>query len=296
MGEIAALSTALCWAVAARMFRVLGQSFSPLALNFWKGLVAIVLLLVITQFFVPAVNLPASAYAWLLFSGVIGIGLGDTFFFQALNKIGDSQAILIAETLAPIFTALLAMAWIGEWLTWQQWVGIAVVIFSVDVIIKVQKRTDMHLFALSGYVFAGLAALCQAVGAVVSRDMLTSYELDAFNASQIRLIGGMVMVTLLMVVLRQRWIPKTENKARTWQLFAGATVLGTAAALYLQMVAFTYTKAAIVQTLFATSVVLSLGVAWVLGERVSRKTAVWSVTALLGVAILVGADHLGMAH
>ncbi|RPJ65470.1 DMT family transporter [Alteromonas sediminis] len=291
MGEVAALSTALCWAIAARLFRVLGRSFSPLALNFYKGLVAIVLLWVITTFFIPGIALPNSAYIWLLLSGVIGIGLGDTFFFQALNKIGDSQSILVAETLAPIFTALMAMAWINEWLTWEQWLGIAIVIFSVDVIVKIQKKDETQIFVLSGYVFAGLAALCQAVGAVISRDILTTYtDLDAFNASQIRLIGGMAIIVILMLVMRQNWKPKTENVVKTWQLFAAATVLGTVAALYLQMLAFQHTKAAIVQTLFATSVVLSLGVALVLGEKVSKKTALWSVTALIGVSVLVFAE------
>lgn len=292
MGEIAALSTALCWAVAARMFRILGNNFSPLALNFWKGLAAIGILLVITQFFLPPVSLSNQAIFWLLLSGVIGIGLGDTFFFQALNKIGDSQSILIAETLAPIFTALLAMAWIAEWLTWQQWTGIALVLFSVDVIVKLQKRDDTQIFQLSGYVFAGLAALCQAVGAVISRDILTSTGVDAFNASQIRLIGGLVIIVLLMFIMRQAWMPKTDNPKKTWKFFIGATVIGTFAALYLQMVAFTYTKAAVVQTLFATSVVLSLVVARVLGEKVNSKTVIWSILALVGVGILVAAEHL----
>lgn len=291
IGEIAALSTALCWAVAARLFRILGASFSPLALNFWKGLLAIVFLLVVTVFFLPAPALSQTAVAWLLFSGAIGIGLGDTFFFQALNKIGDSQSILVAETLAPIFTALLAMAWIGEWLSWQQWLGIALVLFSVDMIIKIQKRQDRQIFSLSGYVYAALAALCQALGAVISRDILTTTTVDAFNASQVRLIGGMLIIVALMLCTRQRWLPVTSNKVRTWRLFLVATVIGTFAALYLQMVAFTYTKAAIVQTIFATSVVLSLLVALLLGEKVSKKTALWSLIALAGVAVLVGAEH-----
>lgn len=292
VGEIAALSTALCWAVAARMFRILGASFSPLALNFWKGLAAIAILLVITEFVLPPVALSQTAVLWLLLSGVIGIGLGDTFFFQALNKLGDSQSILIAETLAPIFTALLAMAWIAEWLTWQQWIGIALVLFSVDMVIKLQKRDETKVFELSGYVYAGLAALCQAVGAVISRDVLTSTGVDAFNASQVRLLGGMAIIVLLMFVTRQRWVPITHDAKRTWLFFAGATVIGTFAALYLQMVAFTYTKAAVVQTLFATSVVLSLVVARVLGEKVHGKTVLWSILALIGVSVLVAAEHL----
>ncbi len=287
VGEIAALITAVCWAIAARMFRLLGASFSPLALNFWKGLIAIVLLAVITQFILPPVDLSATAYWWLILSGVIGIGLGDTFFFHALNKIGDSQTLLVAETLGPIFTALLAMAWIAEWLTWQQWVGVAIIIVSVDIIIKLNKRAQLHLFAPSGYIFAALAALCQAIGAVISRDILTTNEVDAFNASQARLVGGIVTIVVLLLVTRQRWLPQSVTPAKTWRLFALATVVGTFAALYLQMVAFTHTKAAIAETLFATSVVISLIVAFMLGERVSKKVWLWSLVALTGVAVLV---------
>ncbi|WP_241264243.1 DMT family transporter [Bowmanella dokdonensis] len=291
IGEIAALSTACCWALAARLFRRLGASFSPLALNFWKGLAAIAVLLPWTWLMPASFSLSQMDILWLLLSGVIGIGLGDTFFFQALNKIGDSQTILVAETLAPLFTALQAMAWIAEWLTWQQWLGIAIVIMSVDMIIRLHKRSQLQNFEMSGFVCAGLAALCQAVGAVISRDILTTTSIDPANASQIRLLGGMAIIILLMLIGRRRWLPVTHNARRTWRLFILASLVGTFAALYLQMLAFSHTKAAIVQTLFATSVILSLGLAWLLGERVSRQSLGWSLMALLGVAILIGAEH-----
>lgn len=290
IGEIAALSTALCWAVASRMFQILGKSFSPLALNFWKGLVAAIVLFAVTHFFYPDFTLTQNQVFWLLLSGAIGIGLGDTFFFQALNKIGDSQAILIAETLAPIITALFAMAWIAEWLTWQQWLGIAVVILSVDMVIKLQKKQKIHHFEMTGYVYAALAAVCQAFGAVISRDILTSTDIDPANASQIRLLGGMAIIVVLMMIKKDRWLPKTDTLKQTWLLFAGATIIGTFAALFLQMLAFTYTKAAVVQTLFATSVILSLGVSRIMGEKVSGRVMLWSLVALAGVVFLVAIE------
>ena len=290
IGEIAALSTALCWAIAARMFQVLGRSFSPLALNFWKGLAAALVLLVVTQLFYPDFSLNHTQIFWLLLSGAIGIGLGDTCFFQALNKIGDSQAILIAETLAPIITALFAMAWIAEWLTWQQWLGIAVVILSVDMIIKLQKKRQVEHFEATGYVYAAGAAVCQAFGAVISRDILTSTDIDPANASGIRLVGGMAIIVVLMLIKKDRWFPDTSKLKNTWLIFAGATIIGTFAALFLQMLAFTHTKAAVVQTLFATSVVLSLLVAKVLGEKVSGRMTLWSLLALAGVAFLVAVE------
>lgn len=286
-GEIAALTTACCWAIAARMFQMLGAYFNPLALNFWKGGLAAVVLFAITLISPIAVELPTNAMFWLVLSGVIGIGLGDTFFFRALNQIGDSQSILIAETLAPILTALLAMIWINEWLSWQQWLGIAVVILSVDMIVKIQKRDHQKLFSMSGYVFAALAALCQAVGAVISRDILISTGVDAANASLFRLVGGLAAILILMLVMRRSLKPTQALGKKGIKLLLWATMLGTFAALYLQMIAFANTKAAIVQTLFATSVVLSLLVARFLGEKVDKRTFLWSFMAMFGVSVLI---------
>ena len=132
-----------------------------------------------------------------------------------------------------------------------------------------------------------MAALCQAVGAVISRQVLTTTDIDPADASLIRLIGGLGIIIILMIIRKKAWLPVTNAPVKVWGIFAIATFFGTFAALYLQMVAFTYTKAAIVQTLFATSVILSLVIAWIVGERVNRKTVLWSVVALLGVIILL---------
>ena len=286
MGVFAALGTALCWAIAARLFRGTGNAFSPLTMNFWKGLISIVILAVVLVVVQPT-GLSTHAILWLLLSGLIGIGIGDTCFFKALQSIGDSQAVLVAETLAPLFTALFAMAFIGEWITWQQWVGVAVVLFSVDMVIKARKRSTTHVFATSGYLYGVGAALCQAIGAVVSRDILSAGEIDAASAAFLRLVGGMFFVVPFIALTKTRYMPVIENGNRVWPAFVLATLLGTTAAIYLQMFAFAYAKAAVVQTLIATSALMSLGVAWVLGEKATRATIIWSGVALIGVAILV---------
>ena len=290
MGVFAALGTALCWAIAARLFRGTSNAFSPLTMNFWKGLISIGILAVVLLFVQP-VSLSTSTIVWLLISGFIGIGIGDTCFFKALQSIGDSQAVLVAETLAPLFTALFAMAFIGEWITWQQWVGVAVVLLSVDMVIKARKRSTTHVFATSGYLYGVAAALCQAIGAVVSRDILSTGDIDAASAAFLRLVGGMVFVVPFIAITKTRYMPvinyQNDSGKRVWPAFIVATLLGTTAAIYLQMFAFAYAKAAVVQTLIATSALMSLGVAWVLGEKATKATFMWSAVALVGVAILV---------
>lgn len=290
MGVFAALGTALCWAIAARLFRGTGNAFSPLTMNFWKGLLSIGILAAVLVFVQP-VSLSTSTIVWLLISGFIGIGIGDTCFFKALQSIGDSQAVLVAETLAPLFTALFAMAFIGEWITWQQWVGVAVVLLSVDMVIKARKRSTTHVFATSGYLYGVAAALCQAIGAVVSRDILSTGDIDAASAAFLRLVGGMVFVVPFIAITKTRYMPvidyQNDSGKRVWPAFIMATLLGTTAAIYLQMFAFAYAKAAVVQTLIATSALMSLGVAWMLGEKATKATFMWSAVALVGVAILV---------
>ncbi|MCU7554639.1 DMT family transporter [Alteromonas sp. ASW11-19] len=300
MGIFAALGTALCWAIAARLFRGSGQVFSPLAMNFWKGLISVVLLLGVTLWLSPAQSVSTDTLLWLLLSGVIGIGIGDTLFFKALTSIGDSQAVLVAETLAPIFTALLAMAWIAEWITWQQWLGVGMILFSVDMVIKSNKRSATHIVASSGYLFGVGAAICQAIGAVISRDILVGGDIDAASAAMYRLIGGLVLVALLIVATRTRLLPRqgdvvAPSAGKLWPTFVIATLLGTTAAIFLQMLAFAHAKAAVVQTLIATSAIMSLGVAWIMGERFTWRVLIWSLAALLGVAVLVSTGN-GATH
>lgn len=287
IGEVAALTCALSWAIAARMFKSLGQYFSPLLLNFWKGLITIILLVGVIGFSETSLNISNSALMWLLLSGLIGIGIGDTCFFQAINRIGDSQTILVAETLAPIFTAILAMAWMAEWLTGYQWLGITIVIFSVDLVVKYQRRSSGAKVDMTGYLFALLAAICQAIGAVISRDIMTTVSIDPGLASLYRLVGGICLISILLILRKTSWLPGRSAAIQTWGLLFIATFIGTFIALYLQMVAFTYTKAAVVQTLFTTSVILSLGIARLMGEQIKLPTLLWSIGALIGVAILI---------
>ena len=154
-------------------------------------------------------------------------------------------------------------------------------------VIKARKRSTTHVFATSGYLYGVGAALCQAIGAVVSRDILSAGEIDAASAAFLRLVGGMFFVVPFIALTKTRYMPVIENGNRVWPAFVLATLLGTTAAIYLQMFAFAYAKAAVVQTLIATSALMSLGVAWVLGEKATRATIIWSGVALIGVAILV---------
>ncbi|MEE2000104.1 DMT family transporter [Alkalimonas sp. MEB108] len=285
-GEIAALLTACCWALAARLYRHLGASFNAISLNFWKGLISLLVLLPL-GFLLPATELTTYQQALLLLSGAIGIGLGDTFFFLALRRLGDRQCLLVAETLAPLITALLAMLWLSEWLLWQHWLGMALIFLAVERVLRAGSKSSDSPLNWSGLQFAALAALCQAIGAVISRDIFLHTEISVLQASNWRFLGGMAIILVLMLLWRQRPLPRPAFCWRPWLVLLAAALVGTTAAMLLQMLAFSHTKAAIAQTLLATSIVLSLLLTKLLGDAIPTGSIRWTLAALLGVGLLL---------
>ena len=79
IGEIMALSAAVCWSFAVILFRKSGESVPALALNIFKILFALALftltLLIMGIDIFP--TLPRREYLILLASGGIGIGLAE---------------------------------------------------------------------------------------------------------------------------------------------------------------------------------------------------------------------------
>jgi len=286
IGEIAALFTALVWAIAVTFFRQLGGIFTPLNLNLWKGIISIAGL-GLTLLFMSSAMPETNDLLWLLLSGLIGIGIGDTAFFSALNRMGERSTLLVAETLAPVFTAMLAVVWISEVLSATQWLAIAVILIGVDIVLGTRKRKHKNLhFSLSALSFAALAALCQAVGAVIGRDILTHSDIDPVTASLVRLFGGLALVVPLLIIGKQPWIPKQKLNRKTWLLLFGVTFLGTFLAMILQMFSFAHAEAAIVQSLFASSIIFSLLIARIQGEKITRN-AIWgSLISIAGVALI----------
>jgi drug/metabolite transporter (DMT)-like permease len=287
-GEIAAILTAVCWSVSIIMFRHLGGSFTPMSLTFWKGLLAISGLLITLIFSGVPVSIETQHILWLLLSGAIGIGIGDSAFFAALNRMSESTTLLLTETLAPIMTAILAIVWLSEWLSVSQWIAVAIILFGVDIVIRSRKRKHkMVTVTLSGFNFAALAALCQAVGAVIGRDVLVTSQLDAVTASLIRLVGGVITVAMFLLFSKGNWFPQTQNKYQVWKMLFIATFFGTFLAMMFQTYSFANAPAAIVQSIFASSIIFSLLIAYFMGQKVPTRAFVGSGIALAGIAMIM---------
>ena len=124
MGELAALTSACLWAISSVIYGRIGQRIPPLELNILKGAIAIALL-ICTLLLQKATftDVTPTTLGLLLLSGVLGIGIGDTAFFFALNYLGARRALLM-ETLSPPLAAILALIFLQEQLRFSAWCGI----------------------------------------------------------------------------------------------------------------------------------------------------------------------------
>jgi drug/metabolite transporter (DMT)-like permease len=271
-GEVAALAGALLWAISAVIYARMGQRVPALVLNFSKGAIAITLILltlVLGRSPLPAV---APAVVWLLAaSGIIGIGLGDTAYLNALRTLGARRALLL-ETLA-----------VGSWL------GIALTLLGVAWVIS--ERTPSPETAIAplkiGLLWGLLAELAQATGAVMSRAALVDSAMPPLWSSVIRLGGGEVILLLLLLGRRAQLRETLPNLTRrTGTAIAIAAFGGTYLAIWFQQIALKYTATGTAQTLLATSplFVLPLAVLW--GEKITQRSALGVGIAIAGIAIL----------
>jgi drug/metabolite transporter (DMT)-like permease len=290
-GEFAALGAAFLWAASSSIYALLGQRIPPLQLNLLKGLIAIAFifftLIVVAQKTPEFALLPVS---FLLLSGAIGIGLGDTAYFSALNCLGARRTLLL-ETLAPPMTAILAFVFLGESLKAVAWCGILLTILGVAWVIT--ERTVSLVVSsanpMQGIIWAILAAIAQASGAVLSRFALIESDISPLWSTLLRLVGGSAIVIFLLLFSRPRQgvegIQWTGKSIAIIILTAfGSTYLG----IWLQQTSLKFAPAGIAQTLTATSPLFVLPIAFWLGEKISFRAVLGVLIAVVGIGILFG--------
>ncbi|WP_054693041.1 EamA family transporter [Desulfosarcina cetonica] len=86
-GILCSIGAALFWAMAVIMFKKSGDTLSPTALNLFKGVVTLMLLLPTLWLADVSLFPPHPATHWLRFglSGLLGITLADNFFSWPSN-------------------------------------------------------------------------------------------------------------------------------------------------------------------------------------------------------------------
>jgi drug/metabolite transporter (DMT)-like permease len=280
LGQAACLGAALLWAIALTIFRRPIEKFGARRINLAKCSLAAVFqgvtVVVLGQAGVLW-NAPATSLAFIVVSGLIGLVLGDTALFGATARIGVHRTLLL-QTLAPVFTAIVAAIWQAERPTLIQAIGSALILTGVACVVASGVGVGIALGVV--------AAMGQGVGIVLAK--VGMHDVAVLPASFLRLAAATVGLAVLGAFASPRKVgPGSSMDSRMIGRVLVATFLGAYVALFLMMAGVDLAPASVAAVLLSTGPVFSLVLETVIERRPPTVRGVaGTLLAVLGVAVL----------
>ncbi|WP_455198462.1 DMT family transporter [Kaarinaea lacus] len=287
LGGFAALASAFLWALAAILFRRIGDSVSAMGINLAKGIVSIIcmgLLLIPGGIF----EISNDSLTALAISGLVGIVFGDTLYFLTLVRLGARKTLLIGS-LIPVTTALIAVTFLNEQITLGAWLGILITISGVTYVLwQRTTETDNTEIKRSGLFYGLLFVAINALGIIAAKVGVT--DVPALEATFIRQAFAIAGLTFWGLMIRDLlgWVKPFKNTQLLKTLLIAA-VIGAFLGTWLSIVALKYTHAAVAATLNSTSPLFILPLVIVmLKERITIREVAGALVAVCGIAVYFG--------
>jgi drug/metabolite transporter (DMT)-like permease len=292
IGELAGLATSFFFAMTAIIFTLTSRSIGSQLTNRLRLLFGLSYLIILNLilFHEPLpFSADSSRWLWLSLSGVIGLALGDAFFFQSLVSVGPRLGSLLLS-LAPIFGSIIAWVFFGETLTVLQIIGIAVALTGIGwVVMSHQEPANTpHGHTRSGVIFGVLAGLGQAVGLVLSKQGLTG-DFSPFQANAIRLIAAAIFVWGWAAIQGQAnaTITVIRQQPKVLKLLALGALIGPVLGVTSSLFAVQHAEVGVASTLMALPPVIVLPISYfVFKEKIGWQAIAGTVLTIIGVAIL----------
>jgi len=240
-------------------------------------------------------GLGGPAFVTLFVSGCIGFGVGDMAFFQSLPRLGSRLSVLITHCLSSPMAALMEWMWLGTGLSLAE-IGFALVILA-GVALALAPSEHLHIerrALFAGLGFGSLAALCQAVGAVMSRKGFALAEaagqpLDGVTVGYQRILGGVLVGAALLVWVKRASAstPEPGRWRRAWPLVLVNSLAGPTLGVSLYQWALKDHPSAHVLPIVALTPLVIIPFAYHLeGERPGWRSLAGGAVAVIGAVAL----------
>jgi len=288
LGCLAALGSAVAWAVGSILFRRIGDEASPLGMNLGKGILGL-LLLGVALLLVGTTPMSARTVFFLALSGVVGIALGDTFFFMTLVRL-DPRLTLLLATVGQVATVFMAMFFLGERPGAMAWVGIPLVLGGVTWVMAEQMPHEDRggrSLKLGGIGWGLLASICISSGFILAKVGLE--DVSALQGTFWRFAFGMIALGMFGWVKGDlvAWLRPFTSLGLLRRIVLAVLVI-TFGGFWLTMVGYKYTDASVATILMSTEPLFILPLARIfMDERITPRAVVGSLIAVAGVVCIV---------
>jgi drug/metabolite transporter (DMT)-like permease len=249
----------------------------------------------------------AGAPGWFMLSGLCGIGLGDSAYFQALPRLGSRRTVLLVQCLTAPFAAIIEWVWLGTKLHGPEILCIAVILTGVAIALAPGEHLSLppRIWKI-GIAACVCAAIGGALGAVLIRKAYAvSHALgvypDAGTTGYQRVLGGILIPTFILLAVKWRsalnhgglWEKKTrqvslEKWGRIWPWVLANSLAGQTLGVTCMQWALKTTPTGIVTAIIATTPVILLPMTRITdGEKIGVRSLVGSLIAVGGVVGLI---------
>ncbi len=279
-----AILAALCWAIASLISADVTRKIGGLAFNRLRLFFVSIMLISCTFYLDTWGTINQEFLVTILLSGIIGIFLGDTLLFIALQKIGPRRNNVLFSLAAP-FTVILNIIFLNEIMSLINLIGCIIVFFGVVVAIAYgNSRDKSHRWEIvEGNIYLGItfgigASLCQAIGLIMMKPIL-SMGADPIASASLRAGISFIFLAFTFFLNFKIFNQKTSLTLKVIGQSIISGFLGMALGMSLLLIALQKADAGIVATLSSTSPIMILFLIWVLTKKIPTFSA-WIGTAL----------------
>ena len=289
-GNIAALLTSLCWAFNSVCFTVAGRRVGSAAVNAARLFMALFMLLVVHKLAFGAwfpYHAGTGRLVPLAISGLIGFAVGDALLFEAFLLLGARLAMLLM-TLSPIFSVVLAWAFLGQSLGPAKLAAILGTLGGIAWVVgEAPHESGRPSHWVLGLVLGTGGALGQSLGLLLS-DVGMRGGLNPVSANLVRVVAGTAALSAWFLFRGQfvTYAARLKDVKASLYIFAGAAtgpVLGVVLSLY----SITHTSMGVATTLMSLAPVILIPISvWVFRERISPRAWAGTLVSIAGAVLL----------
>ncbi len=287
IGELASLTAALCWAIAAILYKKSLETVDSVSANLIRSIPAAIFVFVVALLlgeFWKNSYVPGWSLICLILGTFIGLGLGDGLYFLSLRYIGVSRAVPITGTY-PLFTAAFSIIFLEETPELLTIIGVVIIVFSIWLLSRTNSQNAMNIKDnKKGVILAIVTAVTWAIGIILLDLALRDINYYLANAIRLPLLVG-ILLPVVLCSGRGKVLVKASRKEWLMLGLAGTIALGVGGIAFLAGIsiigATRSTAISSVTPLFST--VFSF---YIIKERITLRIVVGAILATLGVIIL----------
>lgn len=291
--DILALAAAASWALGSTLSVAPSRHLGAIAYSRWRMLLVAAMLWAATLLWLGRPSIGAAQLWPLALSGVIGVFIGDSANFAALNRLGPRRTGVLFATHAA-FSAVLGYLLFDERMSSQALLGAVMAMAGIVIAIAFgQRRGESHAWEAThdrlriGVLLGLTAGLSQSVGTLLAKPAMAA-GINPVEASAVRVSAACVAHFGLLAVSPTVAAARAPIDRRVLAQTGLSGFVGMGVGMTLLLLALRHGDVGMVAILSSVTPILVLPVLWIAFKRPPAPGAwVGAILTVVGMALIL---------